>query len=163
MGVSHTSEDELARTQVTPAKRLRPAHLPSNDESPVGRGSRTAAFEDLHSAAVASLSPPQGQAQASMGGSRNSLGRDSLARSKSCTKQPQRAEDGGQSYEMHPMTVSSERMDYDGESGWCVCHKGKSIFVSYSKWTPREGNGQRGLYCSSFGIFISPSVGSGRG
>jgi hypothetical protein len=58
--------------------------------------------------------------------------------------------------------VTSERMRYDDELGWCVEHQGKSIFVSDSQWTYCEQDGRPALYCARLNVFTYRSTGNRR-
>ena len=163
-----TSEDELARNEVTPVKRLRPSKaLPARNGSVYRRDGRIA-FETPMAISRAPLNSPK------ITTSTSRLGRPSLKESisiqpaiytqngpnRSFTQTPsnpfrqsQGVQDSVGRRQSRPIVeVSSKRMHHDNQPGWCFKHQGKSTFVADSQWTYREQDGRPALYCARLNV-----------
>ncbi|KIW41742.1 uncharacterized protein PV06_07266 [Exophiala oligosperma] len=170
---SDTSEDELARDEATPAKRLRPsAALSMSYGSATGREGRPAFG--------APMAPPQNNRSMS---SRRS-GRPSAERSTSystpstpngtdgssverpsdLSRQSPNMQDLRRSRQTRPMVeVTSERMRHGDDLGWRIEHGDKSIFVKDSQWTIRQKDGRQALYCARLNVFMyQPNLNRGK-
>ena len=130
---SDTSEDVPARDEGTPVKRLRPAPDPRSHirRRPTERNT-TARSDPPKSTDTTSRCHPSDSATPSS--------RQQRGESRSIPEVP------------------SERMRYDGEWGWYVEYKDKSIFVPDSRWTSCEKNGRQALYCSRLDVFTYQSM-----
>ncbi|KAK5442639.1 hypothetical protein LTS15_010957 [Exophiala xenobiotica] len=178
---SDTSEDELARDEVTPVKRPRPsAASPAGYKSTTRREGRTASFESTMAVSRAPLNSPRTTMSTSRHGRqpsieettsrqptihiRNSADKSSKESPPEPSRQSQSTQDSGRRHQSRPMTeVSSKRMRYKNEAGWCVQHQGKSVFVADSKWTYCEQGGRPALYCADLNVFTYLSDGNKRG
>ncbi|KAK5188360.1 hypothetical protein LTR92_011573, partial [Exophiala xenobiotica] len=138
---SDTSEDELARDEVTPVKRLRPtAASPAGYKSATRREGRMASFESTMAISRAPLNSPRTTMSTSRHGrqpsmeettsrqptihTRRSADKSSKENPPEPSRQSQSTHDSGRRCQSRPMTeVSSKRMRYKNEAGWCVQHQ----------------------------------------
>jgi hypothetical protein len=167
---SDTLEDELARDEVTPIKRLRPSGMPSvSYNSATGRDSRTASFETPMAISRSPLTPSQnatsrsriGRASAEL----NTLGHSapplqhgldtsSMDSPAHLSRQSQSMQDSGRRRQARPVVeVASKRTRYEDEWGWCFEHEGESLFVSDSQWMYREQNRRPALFYARLNVF----------
>ena len=157
---SDTSEDELARDEVTPVKRPRPsAASPTSHGSGHGPHARTAS------------EAPMVISRASLTASKNSPSTTRPGRQPSVeermSRQPSANTQNGakntSAERSRPMEeVSSKRMRHDDQSGWCFKHQGKSIFVADAQWTYREQDGRPALYYTRLNVFTYLSAANKR-
>jgi hypothetical protein len=61
-------------------------------------------------------------------------------------------------FALQPISSAGVLRAYDvettiSESGWCVEHRGNSIFVADSQWTYCEKYGQPTLHCARLNVF----------
>ncbi|KAJ9493410.1 hypothetical protein H2202_011120 [Exophiala xenobiotica] len=149
---SDTSEDELARDEVTPVKRLRPApvHRSHDHASTARRSGRASTSFSLQHSTETDLVPPQRRAQSSTKGREPSTRSDSM-------DHPQPSGKTAQSLR-NATEVPAERMRRKNESGWCIEYQGKSIFVPDARWTPCEKNRRQGLYYGRLNVIIYRSA-----
>ncbi|KAL6240282.1 hypothetical protein RBB50_012811 [Rhinocladiella similis] len=166
---SDTSEDELARNEVTSVKRLRPSAASSMSYgSASGRDGRAVSGAPM-AVSRSPLAPPQNtmstsrrsgrpSAEESLSNStthaRSGTDRSSMKRPSDIPRQAQGVQGSGRGRQTRPMVeVTPERMRYKEESGWCVEYGGKSIFVADSQWTNCEKDGRQALYCACLNVF----------
>ncbi|KIW36547.1 uncharacterized protein PV06_11201 [Exophiala oligosperma] len=166
---SDTSEDELARNEVTPVKRLRPSVASSTSYgSSIGRDGRAASGTPM-AVSRPPLAPPlktastsrrsgRPSAEGSLSNStlhaRSGTDRSSIKRPSELPRQAQGVQGSGRGRQTRPMVeVTPERMRYKEESGWCVEYGGQSIFVADSQWTNCEKDGRQALYCARLNVF----------
>jgi hypothetical protein len=167
---SDTSEDELARDEVTPVKRLRHSAASSvSYDSTTRRDSRTTP-ETPMAISRAPLTSPQNTTSTSRRSgrpsaegsisrystthTRNGTDGSSMERPSDLSRQSQSVQGSGRGRQTRPMVeVPSVRMRHKDESGWCVEHQGKSIFVADSQWTDYEKYGRPALYCARLHVF----------
>jgi len=168
---SDTSEDELARDEVTPVKRLGPSVVPAKSYgSASGRNGRTASSTTPIATNRASLASPLNTRSTSRHGGLPSAEGDVSRHSTPLIRHaPEESTKGrsseslGQPRQTHPMVeVPSRRMRHEVEVGWCIKHMGKSIFVPDSKWTSCEQDGRPVLYCARLNVFTCRSISGGR-
>jgi len=76
------------------------------------------------------------------------------------SREPQSVWGSGRRCQTRPMAeVASKRMRYEDESGWCVEHQGKSIFVADSQWTiASRMDGRLSTILVSTSLRIGPMV-----
>jgi hypothetical protein len=138
-----TSEDELARNEVTPLKRLRPAPVPPiSHEATNRRSSRPMSSLTPQRSAAADLTPSDDQ-------------RSPTATGRGTSHSPSQVQTMQNTIE-----VPSKRMRHEGVSGWCIKHKSKSIFVPDSQWRSSKKDGRNALVCDRLDVFTYQS-GSG--
>ncbi len=177
---SDTSEDELARDEVTPVKRLRPSVAPAiRYGSASGRDGRTASSTTPMATDRASLpSPSHIRSKTRRGGLPSAEGdvsqhstspirhapkESTMGSSSEIFRRFQCAQSLGQPRQTNPMVeVPSKRMRHEEEVGWRIKLMGKSIFVADSQWTTGEQDGQPVLYCARLNVFIYRSLSGGR-
>jgi hypothetical protein len=137
---SDTSEDELARNEVTPVKRPRPTPMPLNShEATTRRSSRSTSSSTPQRSAAADLTPLDNQRSLTVTGPGTCPS----------TNQVQTLQNA--------IEVPSKRMRHEGVLGWCIRHKSKSVFVPDSQWTSLKKDGRKALFCDRLDVFTYQS------
>ncbi|KAK5044695.1 hypothetical protein LTR84_010587 [Exophiala bonariae] len=175
---SDTSEDELARDEVAPVKRVRPSAASSvSYSSATGRDGRPASGAPM-AISRAPLAPPQnttstsrrierlsgeGSISSSTSHTRTGTNGALIERRSDLSRQSQSVQGSGRGRQTRPMVeVNSVRMRHNDESGWCVEHQAKSIFVADSQWTDYEKDGRPAFYCARLHVFTYRPTGNRR-
>ncbi|KAK5214905.1 hypothetical protein LTR72_011999, partial [Exophiala xenobiotica] len=179
MANSDTSEDELARDEVTPVKRPRQSAASSGSSGSAHGRERRPASEASIVMSSAPLNSPRTTTSTSRHGrpppteetiprqptihTQNSANRSSTSRPSDLSRQSQSAQDSARRRQPRRMVeVSSKRIRHDDVSGWCVEHQGRSIFVADSQWTYCEQDERPALYYARLNVFTYLSAGNKR-
>jgi hypothetical protein len=147
---SDTSEDELARNEVTPVNRLKHAlgQQPDSHEHTTRRSSRTTPSISQRFTA-ADLTTLHDQVLPTFTGQGMSRGKESATRQSPRPNQSKTLQSA--------VEVASERMRHKGVLGWCIKRESKSIFVPDSQWTSSKKDGRNSLFCDRLDVFTYQS------